>query len=263
MINYQSQNHSITKSHLPRCIILAAGASTRLRPLTNAMPKCLLRVKDKTLLERTIENVFNTGIKEIAIVIGYRPKIIREFLEKRFPHQRFRFIPNPNYATTNNAYSLLLARRFLENKDGKVSHDLLLLDSDILFPQMLLPFLLNDRIKDKIAVRISGEHYEEEIRVTVDKNNNILTIGKGMPLFETYGESIGIEVFSVETTARLFTILEQRIRHGEGRNEFYEAAFQEMIDEGVKLKAVDISAFPAIEIDTLKDFQLAEQMNVV
>jgi choline kinase len=64
----QLQNYQIAKLNIPKCVILAAGASTRLRPLTDTMPKCLLKVGGKILLERIIENVLATGIKEIAIV---------------------------------------------------------------------------------------------------------------------------------------------------------------------------------------------------
>ena len=118
-------------------------------------------------------------------------------------------------------------------------------------------------MQDHAAIRVSGEHGEEEIRVKADGSRNIVLIGKETPLNDTYGESIGIEVFSAETTAYLFTILEQRVKRGVGRTEFYEASFQEMINHGTQLKAVDISAFPAIEIDTVEDLQLAERMNIV
>jgi choline kinase len=246
-----------------KCVILAAGASTRLRPLTNSKPKCLLEVGGKTLLERTIENVLNAGVKEIAIVIGCRGEMIREFVKRHFSQIHIRFILNPDYMKTNNAYSLLLARRFLENKEGNVHPGLILLDGDILFPSKLLPLLLNNPLQDCVAVRVSGEHSEEEIRVKADGYGNIVLIGKETPLNETYGESIGIEVFSAETTAHLFTILEQRVRSGVGRTEFYEASFQEMINHGTQLKAIDVSAFPAIEIDTVEDLQLAERMNIV
>ncbi len=263
MINDQSQNHLITKSQFPRCVILAAGASTRLRPLTDSKPKCLLEVGGKALLERTIENVLDAGVKEIAIVIGYRGEMIREFVKRRFPQIHIRFILNPDYTETNNACSLLLAKRFLENKEGNVGSNLLLLDSDILFSSKLLPIFLSSPLQDCIAVRVSGEHNEEEIRVKADGYGNIVFLGKETQLNETYGESIGIELFSVETTAHLFTILEQRVRSGVGRTEFYEASFQEMINHGTQLKAIDVSAFPAIEIDTVEDLQLAERMNIV
>jgi choline kinase len=47
-----------------------------------------------------------------------------------------------------------------------------------------------------------------------------------------------------------------------GISEFYEASFQEMINEGVILKAVDVSAFPAMEIDTPEDFERAGRLKV-
>jgi choline kinase len=246
-----------------KCVILAAGASTRLRPLTDSKPKCLLDVNDNVLLERIIKNVLDASVKEIAIVIGYRGEMIREFVKRYFPQIPIRFILNPNYSKTNNAYSLLLARRFLENKEGNICSDLILLDSDMLFSSKLLPFLLSNQKNNCVAVRVSGEHNEEEIRVKVDGNENIILIGKTTPLKETCGESIGIELLSAETTAQLFKILEQRVRTGVGRTEFYETSFQEMIDQGAVLKAIDISAFTAIEIDTIEDLHLAERMNIV
>ena len=265
--NFQSPknqllNPQIAISNIPKCVVLAAGSSTRLRPLTDSQPKCLLDVGGKILLERTIENVLAAGIKEIAIVVGYRAEMVREFVKQRFPQQKIRFILNPNYSKTNNAYSLLLARRFLEDRNGKVNNNLLLLDSDILFSSKLLPYLLNVKVKNKIAVRVSGEHNEEEIQVETNPDGHITFIGKRPDLNKTSAESIGIELFAAETTARLFAALEQRVRDGIGRSEFYEAAFQELIDEGVILKAVDVSAFPTIEIDTPEDLELAERLTV-
>jgi choline kinase len=259
----EEMNQFSTSNLQYKCVILAAGASMRLRPLTDSKPKCLLEVRGKALLERTIENVLDAGVKEIAIVIGYRGEMIREFVKQHFPQIHIRFILNPDYTETNNAYSLLLARRFLENKEGNVGSGLILLDSDILFSSKLLPLFLNNPLQDCVAVRVSGEHSEEEIRVKADGYGNIVLIGKETPLNETYGESIGIEMFSAETTAHFITILEQRVRSGVGRTEFYEASFQEMINHGTQLKAIDVSAFPAIEIDTVEDLQLAERMNIV
>lgn len=255
-------NCQIATSNTPKCVILAAGASTRLRPLTDAMPKCLLKVHGKTLLERTIQNILTVGIKEIALVVGYRSTMIREFVKQRFPQQRIRLILNPNYASTNNAYSLLLARRFLEDENGKVDSTLLLLDSDILFSSKLLPHFLSIKAANKITVRVLGEHDEEEIQVGRNPDENIIFIGKRPALTKTPCESIGIELFSAEAVARLFSVLERHVRQGVGRSEFYETAFQEMINEGVKLKAVDVSAFPSIEIDTPEDLELAERLKV-
>jgi choline kinase len=261
MTENQIHHDGSTASHVQKCVILAAGRSMRLRPLTDAMPKCLLKVGGKTLLERTIENILTAGIQDIALIIGYRAEMIREFVRQQFPQHRIRFILNPDYAGTNNLYSLLLARRFLDDINGKIIHSLLLLDSDILFSNKLLPFLLQDAAKNKIAVRVSGEHDGEEVQAGINSNGNIYFIGKKPVVDTTHGESIGIEMISAEVAARLFSILEAHVRDGAGRSEFYETAFQELIDEGIILKAVDVSKFPAIEIDTPEDLELAERFH--
>jgi choline kinase len=245
-----------------KAVILAAGTATRMRPLSDNLPKCLLSVGGKPILQRIIENVVAAGIHEIGLVIGYKAQAIRSLVKERFPFHRIRFIVNPKYESTNNAFSLLMAHEFVLNKKNPAAapQDLLLLDADILFSPDLLLFLLNQQSSNKIAVRIEGTHDEEEVRVKANHSGTILAIGKSVPLDETLGESIGVEVFSSSGAQRLFEILEQRVRSGIGRTEFYEASFQALIDEGIELKAVDVSRFPSVEIDTPEDLLAAETM---
>jgi choline kinase len=243
-----------------KAVILAAGNATRMRPLTDDLPKCLLHVGGKPILQRVIENVVAAGVYQIGLVIGYKAEAIRSFVKEHFPFHRIRFIVNPKYESTNNAFSLLMAHEFVLNKanPAAVPQDLMLLDADILFPPELLPFLLSQPSLNKLAVRTEGPHDEEEVRVKTDPRGNILSIGKAVPLGETLGESVGIEVLSSVAARRLFGILEERVRAGEGRTEFYEASFQAMIDEGIQLDAVDVSRFPSVEIDTPDDLRVAE-----
>ena len=245
-----------------KCIILAAGMATRMRPLTSNLPKCLLPVGEKPILQRAIEQVTAAGIEQIGLVIGFQAEAIRGFVKKQFPSLRIRFIVNPKYESTNNAFSLLMAREFFStgNKEKKPLEDLLLMDADIVFSPHLLPFFLGEGSPNRIAVRVAGPHDEEEVRVKVDSSGNVLVIGKTTPLADMYGESIGIEFFSSHVANRLFETIEQRVRTGEGRSEFYEASFQAMIDEGIRFKAVDVSSFPAVEIDTPEDLRAAEAL---
>lgn len=243
-----------------KAVILAAGKATRMRPLSDSLPKCLLPVGGKPILQRVIENVAAAGIDQIGLVIGYRGEAIRSFVKERFPLLRIRFIVNPRYDFTNNAFSFLMARTFFLGKANSETptQDLLVLDADILFSPHLLPHILNQASPEKIAVRVEGSHDDEEVRVKIDARGNILHIGKTIPLVEALGESIGIQVFSSSTARRLFEILEQRVRSGIGRKEFYEASFQALIDEGIELHAIDVSSFPSVEIDTPDDLRAAE-----
>ena len=53
-------------------VILSAGMGTRLRPLTDEIPKPLLEINKLTLLERMIGNCMNAGIREFILVVGYK-----------------------------------------------------------------------------------------------------------------------------------------------------------------------------------------------
>ena len=245
-----------------KCVILAAGTASRLKPLTDTTPKCLLPVGGSPILHRAISWIAAAGIDQIGIVIGFRADQVRAFVKQHFPFLRIRFIVNPKYEITNNAFSLLMAREFYleEEKKHQLLQGLLLLDGDIVFDDGLLPHMLSDLSANRIAVRVDGEHDEEEVRVKTDALGNVLEIGKRTPLPEAYGESIGIEFFTAAAGKELFRVLERRVRSGPGRTEFYEASFQAMLDAGVRMKAIDISAFPAVEIDTSEDLLRAERL---
>lgn len=247
-----------------KCVILAAGMATRMASRTDGRPKCLLTVGGKPILQRIIENVTAAGIAEIILVLGYKADEVRRFVRTTFPFHRIRFAVNPKYESTNNAFSLLMARNHVveTTKVPPVSHEFLLLDADIVFSPHLLPALMKHSSPDKVAARVRGGHDEEEVRLRNDASGAIRQIGKDIPLSESYGESVGIEVFSSRTAQRLFEVLEKRVRRGEGRSEFYEATFQCLVDEGIALQAVDVSDYPSMEIDTPADLDIAERIIV-
>jgi choline kinase len=247
-----------------KCVIVAAGMSTRLRPLTDRKPKCLLTVGGKTILARTVESLLAEGVTSIAVVVGFEAEKVRLHLQRAFPGRRFRFILNPHFASTNNAYSLLLSWEFFLGRGPRNStaERLLILDSDIIFHPKLLSALDSGRNDDRIAVQKRDSYDAEEIKVSVDQRLFLSQIGKDIGSNQIYGESIGIELFSHNTGKMLYQTLERRVRLGGGRKEFYEAAFQEMIDSGAKISVVDVSKYPAIEIDSPDDLKHAEAFTV-
>ncbi len=234
------------------CVILAAGTATRLRPLTAETPKCLLPIGSQPMLERIVNAVLRAYVHDITIVLGFEEQKIRNFIAERFPALGVRFIVNPEYASTNNAYSLLMAR-------GSVGGDsLLLLDSDILFDESILTLLTGSKHQSCCAVRTAGEIGDEEIKVRINPNKEILEIGKHVALESTYGESIGIEKFSQEATQLLFHTLQKRVITERRINELYEASFQEMIDAGAAIFAEDVGMRRCMEVDTAEDLRNAE-----
>lgn len=232
-------------------VILAAGISSRLRPLTDTLPKSLLPVGGKPLLQRALESLLGSGVERCVIVTGYRQEMIEQFVTTLKLPLHVTFLFNEVFRTTNNNYSLWLAGSVVEE-------DMLLLDADILFDRHILTRLLASHHADAVVVRNTGELGDEEIKVQLDGGGRILRIGKDVPPLLAAGESLGIEKFSLATARQLFSVLEGR----RDRNEFYEASFQEIIDDGAQLFAVDTAGYPCMEVDTPEDLAVADALSL-
>ena len=66
-----------------KAIILAGGRGKRLRPITDKIPKPLIPINNKPLIERTINYLKKYGINEIIISSGYKSNLIENFLKKK------------------------------------------------------------------------------------------------------------------------------------------------------------------------------------
>jgi choline kinase len=231
-------------------IILAAGLSKRLRPLTDNSPKCLLKVGDKTILEMTINNILKNGIEHFVMVTGYRENMIKKFINHRFPDLSIKYITNADYENNNNSYSLWMTKDY-------ITGDCILLDSDILFDYRIVSKLLASEHSDCLAVNCNHKLGDEEIKVIVDSTNKILHIGKEPDPSKSKGESIGIERFSHNFFKKLSEVLDRKIVKEQNVNEFYEVSFQELINKGNGIFAVDVSEYKSMEIDTPADLERA------
>ena len=232
-----------------KTVILAAGAGSRLKPLTDRTPKCLLKVGVICILERTIKNLLATNNSEIIIVTGYLENKIREFLRERFPHLKITYIYNEFYASTNNIYSLWLA------KDAVLGDDMMMMDSDIVFDERIITKIQNSGYKNCLALNRHDVH-DEEIKVKTDTRGCVIEIGKEVNVSEAAGESIGIEIFGKEALTELYSILYRKVVTEKKVNQFYEAAFQELSDNNLFI--VDTTEYFCMEIDTEEDLKTAE-----
>ncbi len=186
------------------------------------------------------------GFDQFVIGTGYLEHMVRESVAAWFPNLDVTFVTNPDFRSTNNAYSLLLCRPHVENDA------FILLDGDVVFDVAVVEELV-DRGPDCLAVRSVGEIGLEEVKVTADVEDRVLAIGKHVPVRSAMGESVGIELFSAASSQRLFAALHTRVRDQGLVNEYYEASFQQIIDEGTTLYGVDIGSRYATEIDTIDD----------
>ena len=236
-----------------KAIILAAGVGSRLRPLTDNSPKSLLTVGDKKILERMIENLLSVDVKEIAIVTGYLHEKVEAFVAERFPELSVTFIHNDKYLDTNTGYSLLLTREFAKD-DSFVKFD-----ADVVFDREILEKLLTSSYETSLCIDRNINLAAEEVKVKVDDNNRVLRAHKTVPPEEAIGESIGIEKISADCAKQLYAELEEMMQDPANHQEYYEGAYERLIDTGVPFYATDITGLKWVEIDNHDDFQLAQE----
>ena len=233
-------------------VILAAGMATRLRPLTDDRPKCLLQVGTKTLLARTIDALVENAISELVIVTGYRGEMIRQAVEAAYPALNVHYIDNADYRTTNNIYSLWLAKPFVDGRET------LLLDSDILLDASLIRAILN---AEGSALALNRHTLgEEEMKIVTAPDGRMVEISKTCDPQKAVGESVGVEKMTADYTSALFRELAKMIVVEGLSGVFYEQAFQRLIAQGHTLNIVDTTDYFSMELDTVGDFELAGRL---
>lgn len=235
-------------------VIPAAGMSRRLKSLTENTHKSLLEVNGKPLLLRILKSLKASGISNVVIVTGFCSDKIKSSVAEWNLGIEVDFVHNPDYQTTNNMYSLFLARPFLENSG------MLLLDSDILFDERIISLLLESGESNVIALRESPNLSEEEIKVIIDSSGNVKEINKTVNPSEAIGESIGIELFDIEATNALFEIMDHHINSLNQLNDYYEVAFEKSILKGLQIKPLAVGDLLCMEMDTPEDFEIANEL---
>lgn len=232
-------------------VLLAAGTGSRLQPLTNDAPKCLSEVNGVAILERLVGCLRDNDFKRLVVVVGYLDHCIRDFLEEWEDELTIEYVVNPRYATTNNLYSLWLARTH-------IAGPFLLVESDVVFDSQLLEDMLQP---DKIATA-TMEDWMNGTTVTIDLFNRVFAFqsGSGDVLSGTHHKTVNMYSLTLASWYRVSERLSQHVAAGRV-NEYYETVFSEMVADGsLALESVDFDAGRWYEIDTLDDLREAEQM---
>ena len=240
-----------------KAVILAAGLSKRLRPLTDTTPKCLLDVNGKNFLQRTLDNLLACGIYDFIMVLGYRKDMIEKFVRENYPEIKITFLYNDNYSENNNSYSLWMTKDI-------AGDEILLLDSDILFEKEIVSEVLSSAHGTCLALK-KDVLDDEQIKVIADETGKVTEISKEAPIDKAIGESIGIEKISGKFLKDVFDILDRKILTEKNVNEFYEKTFEEVISKNDAEKCmycVDISQYFCMEIDTIEDYESAKKLTL-
>ena len=103
-----------------RAILLAAGCGTRLRPLTNTIPKCLVPIKGKPLLEIWLERLTKAGIGPFLINTHYLSEQVEAFIDASPYRDQVTLVYEQELSGT--AGTLLNNINFFQGKDGLLIH---------------------------------------------------------------------------------------------------------------------------------------------
>ena len=229
-------------------VILAAGRGVRLQPLTHKIPKGLIEIGGKTLLERSLDNLADFGIKKSIIVIGYLGDMIKEKLGSNYKGMEITYIENKEYATTGSMYSLSQTK-------GVIDEDVILLESDLLYGEKAIKSIINSEKKDFILVAsLSGSG--DEVFIVADDEKRLTALGKEIEnKEEAIGELVGISKFSIEFLEKLFETAEQDYKAKEYNYHYEEVVFK--TDYPVYVVLVD--GLTWIEIDKENDLKRAKE----
>lgn len=228
---------SVTKA-----IILAAGVGSRLRPLTDARPKCLLDVGAQTLIDHQLNALRSCGITDVTMVVGFCADRIREHLG-----DRVRYLVNERYDSTNSLYSLWLAKTELLS-------GALILNSDVFAAPILFEHLLQAAAPDAILVERGNAFEAEDMKVTLN-GPFVVDFGKDLPSDRAHAHNVGVAKFSAAGAAQLVACLDTLVATGH-ENDWAPRAFREFASQR-PLTVVATDGLPWIEIDYLDDLTRA------
>lgn len=237
------------KTKITCALLLAAGTGTRLKPLTTSAPKCLTEVNGISILERLISNLRKQGFKRLVVVIGHLGDQIRKSLELYAGDMQIDYVVNPVYRTTNNLYSLWLARK-------QINESFLLVESDLIFSSSMLSDML---YPDKIAVSRMLP-WMNGTTVELDSKQRVTTFRKGDDASHEgpHYKTVNIYSLSLASWKKVEVRLSRYVAEKK-LGDYYEAVFTEMIaDHSISFEAVFFEADLWYEIDTGEDLLAAE-----
>lgn len=254
-----------------KVIILAAGQGTRLRPLTDRCPKCMVEVNGRSIIERQLDTMHGCGIKDsdITIIAGYK----NDALKEKFKNTQMNIIVNEEYETTNMVCSLMCARELM-----KLQEDILISYGDIIYNEDVLKKILTS--EDDMSVIVDDGWYEywsarcenpldDAETLMFDDNDYLLEIGqKTTDLNKVQSQYIGLMRFKNNGLKAMLALSAEAKRRSSCGESLWRTTrtyakmymtdlLQGLIDENYRLKAVHINR-GWFEIDDCDDLKVVE-----
>ena len=252
------------ENHPEKAVILAAGKSNFFKT-----PNALVEVYNEKIIERSINLLLKKKIKKIYIVCGYKAELF-SYLETKY--SQVQIIYNNDYQEKGSFYSLLTLKDICQD-------DIILLDSDIIYEEKALDYILESNKKN--AILVSAEKGYKNESFIEEKDGKLWNISKDIRELANYsGEMLGISKLSKNLLKDIFNLsvendkfsYEYAIKECGIRNEIYTIHIDYLLwgeisnDENYK-KVIDY-LYPAIIkvenisiVESIKNY-LKKELNI-
>ncbi|MBA2662117.1 MAG: NTP transferase domain-containing protein [Bradymonadaceae bacterium] len=234
-------------------ILLVAGTGTRLRPLTDTQPKCLLEVGGQSLLLRLLRQLGALGIERVVLATGYLSSTLADAVEGVEGLPEIVFAHNADYQTTNNAESLKIAMPAVEGRA------FLLCDGDVLLREAgWLGELVREPRENVLSMIAREDLGEEEMKIKL-VDGAVAGLSKKLAPQASHGESLGLQKLGVSIAADLSARL-AAMSEAERATSYYEDIFAELIVGGHTFHTLSVPIDTWTEIDTIEDLEAARAL---
>ena len=230
-----------------KAIILAAGRGSRLLPLTETLPKCLLPVAGTTVLSLQLDTLEGAGVDEVVVITGFMAGSVEAEIQGRTGPMKVQTLFNPFYQVADNLASCWMARDFM---DG----DFLLINGDTLIEPALAERVIQSPAKNiQVTIDKKPDYDSDDMKVTLD-GTALTAIGKTLGAHETHGESIGFLRFMLDGPALFRDKLHQMMRTGDGVKAWFLSAIDALAKTGTAVDTFSIEGLTWAELDTMEDY---------
>ena len=232
-----------------RGIILAAGSGTRLSAYHGQLPKSLLEVAGRPIIDHVLEAFSRAGVTELAVVVGYKGDVLKERIgDGARQGLEIQYVTNPDYHM-GNALSLYAARNYAEDAPFLLS-----MADHMIGPDLLTRLLEGPSWANALAVdfTLSPRQVEEGTRVLVNEDGLVTQMGKALSVYN------GIDAGAFRLTSSIFRAIHD-LMDEQGPDCELSQGMTRMIQEGSPLLACDISGCFWYDVDTGEDLKYVRE----
>ena len=233
-----------------KALILAAGLGTRLRPLTDEVPKCMVKVNGVSIIDKQIQNLKENGVNELFVVTGYKGDILEKHIIEKYNALDIKILHNDVYDRTNNMYSLNMAKDYLYGEE------FIMMNSDVFFQGEIINLLIKEDYNNLIVCQ--PQNYNEESMKVIVNEGIVTHISKQINKNDAYGTSIDVYRFGQEASKQLFDIINIYLNVKNDMNSWSEVAIDDLLKVS-NFKTLDTQC-KWMEIDNHDDLMIAEKI---